>query len=567
MYNQIIFNGGDNMKKLIALMLAVLMCFALMTGCGSSQPEEAPAPEAPAAPPAAEEAEIEEAATVAVESEDGGIQRGGVLYARRIGITPINPMETIAPTIDKMVYGLFLESLLVSDGNDYSVKPGLAESWTYAEDGLSLEMKLVEGVSFHDGDPLNADAVVATWDLYRDAETPHIQISLASSVESVEAVSEYVVRFNFSAPDSAFLKTLTTPLGYVLSPSSIAKYRESGDPEVFAREGGTGPFVLDEMVDGEYYSAVRYDDYYKMGEDGEALPYLDGVVVQIVADETVLTANLQSGDIHVADSIGTTSQLEILRADENCVVAPLPLGCCYFLYMNTSKAPFDNILVREALCYAVERQELLDVINLGVGTMVPNIVWENQEYYKDYPLYTYDPEKSLELLAEAGYPDGVTVELYYGNYGVMEDECELIQAQAAAGGFNIELVGVDGATVKQIWALENEDTPAGLRLQDNGTPKSSPYVQFEYIFGGSALQNCSKWLNPEFQELLSTINSVTDSEKQLEMIHRMQDLIMEDIPIVPLQSAPDYTAYRAEVQGLYWDGDATPYFVNAWLAD
>lgn len=554
------------MKKILALLLAVLMCFALMAGCGEKQ--EQPQPKQPeTAEQTQEETTLEEAATVAAEADDGAIKRGGVLYARRIGITPINPMETIAPTIDKMVYGLFMESLLVSDGTDYSVKPGLAESWSYSPDGLSLEMKLVEGVSFHDGDPLNAQAVVETWELYRDEEMPHIQISLASSVESVEAVSEYVVCFHFSTPDSAFLKTLTTPLGYVLSPGSIAKYRENGDPQVFAREGGTGPFVLDEMVDGEYYSAVRYEDYYKMGEDGQPLPYLDGVVIQIVADETVLTANLQSGDIHVADSIGTTSQLEILREDENCVVAPLPLGCCYFLYMNTTKAPFDNILVREALCYAVERQELLDVINLGVGTMVPNIVWENQEYYKDYPLYSYDPEKSLELLAEAGYPDGVTVELYYGNYGVMEDECELIQAQAEAAGFNIELVGVDGATVKQMWALENEDAPAGLRLQDNGTPKSSPYVQFEYIFGGSALQNCSKWLNPEFQELLSTINSVTDEQEQLDMIYRMQDLIMEDIPIVPLQSAPDYTAYRAEVQGLYWDGDASPCFDSAWLAE
>lgn len=529
------------MKRIIGLLVVVSMLLMVVVGCQQTSPKPSENP--------------------------GGsdIQRGGVLYARRIGITPINPMETIAPTIDKMLYGLFMESLVVSDGTDYSVKAGLAENWSFSDDGLVLEMILREGISFHDGDPMNAEAVVKTWELYRDPQTPHIQLSLAASVKSVEAVSEYVVRFTFTQPDSGFLKTLTTPLGYVLSPSSIEKYRETKDPEIFAREGGTGPYVLDEMVDGEYYSAVRYDNYYEMGEDGKALPYLDGVVIQIVADETVLTANLQSGDIHVADAVGTTSQLDILRADDNCVVAPLPLGCCYFLYMNMTKAPFDNKLVREALCYAVDRQEILDVINLGVGTMVPNIVWESQSYYKDYDLYTYNPEKAKDLLAQAGYPDGVTVELYYGNYGVMEDECELIQAQAKAAGFNIELKGVDGATVKQIWALENEDTPAGLRLQDNGTPKASPYVQFEYIFGGSALQNCSKWLNPEFQELLSKINSVTDEDEQLKMIHRMQDLIMEDIPIVPLQSAPDYTAYRAEVEGLYWDGDASPYFDKAWL--
>lgn len=543
------------MKRITALLIMISMILALAVGC---QPAST-ASDNPA------QASEQEGSAQAAQS-DSGIIRGGTLYARRIGIVPINPMETIAPTIDKMVYGLFMETLLTSDGTDYSAQPGLAESWTYSDDGLVLEMKLREGVSFHDGDPLNAEAVVKTWELFRNEAAPHNQISLAASLDRVEAASEYVVKFYFTEPDSGFLKALTTPLGYVLSPSSIAKYQETQDPEVFAREGGTGPFVLEEMVDGEYYKAVRYDDYYVMGEDGQPLPYLDSVIIQIVADETVLTANLQSGDIHVADSIGTTSQLDILRADENCVVEPLPLGCCYFLYMNMTKAPFDNKLVREAMCYAVDRQEILDVINQGVGTMVPNIVWENQSYYKDYELYTYDPEKSKALLAEAGYPDGVTIELYYGNYGVMEDECELIQAQAKEAGFNIELVGVDGATVKQMWALENPDAPAGLRLQDNGTPKASPYVQFEYIFGGSALQNCSKWLNPEFQELLSTINSEADEQAQLEMIYRMQDLIMEDIPIVPLQSAPDYTAYRKEVQGLYWDGDATPYFDKAWLA-
>ncbi|MDO4572214.1 MAG: ABC transporter substrate-binding protein [Clostridia bacterium] len=550
-------------KKILSLAAAFMLTAAMLAGC--TAPAEAPAPGAASQPEAPQESSSGGAQETPQDAS--GIQRGGTMVARRIGITPINPMETIAPTIDKMVYGLFIEGLVASSEEDFSVVPALAESWELSADGLTLDMKLREGVIFHDGDPLNAEAVVKTWELYRNPDKPHIQISLAGSLSGVEAVSEYVVRFSFDQPDSAFLKSLTTPLGYVFSPSSIEKYLATNDPEIFAREGGTGPFVLTELVDGEYYLGERFDSYYQMGEDGQPLPYLDGVMIQIVADETVLTANMRSGDIHVADSIGTTTQLDILRADEACEVRALPMGCCYFLYMNTSKAPFDNIKVREALCYAVDRQELIDVINQGTGWMVPSIVWDNQFYYKDYPIYSYDPEKAKALLAEAGYADGVTVELYYGNYGIMEDECELIQAQAKAAGFDIKLVGVDGATVKQIWALENAETPAGLRLQDNGTPKSSPYVQFEYIFGGNALQNCSKWLNPRFQELLSSINSVTDEAEQLAMLHEMQDLIVADIPIVPLQSAPDYTAYRAEAVGLYWDGDASVYFTKAWLND
>lgn len=233
------------MKRITALLLMISMILALAVGC---QPAST-ASDNPA------QASEQEGSAQAAQS-DSGIIRGGTLYARRIGIVPINPMETIAPTIDKMVYGLFMETLLTSDGTDYSAQPGLAESWTYSDDGLVLEMKLREGVSFHDGDPLNAEAVVKTWELFRNEAAPHNQISLAASLDRVEAASEYVVKFYFTEPDSGFLKALTTPLGYVLSPSSIAKYQETQDPEVFAREGGTGPFVLEEMVDGEYVSAL-----------------------------------------------------------------------------------------------------------------------------------------------------------------------------------------------------------------------------------------------------------------------------------------------------------------------
>lgn len=150
------------MKRITALLLMISMILALAVGCQ------------PASTDSSDPAQTSEQAegTEQTAQSDSGIIRGGTLYARRIGIVPINPMETIAPTIDKMVYGLFMETLLTSDGTDYSAQPGLAESWSYSDDGLVLEMKLREGVSFHDGDPLNAEAVVKTWELFRNEAAP-----------------------------------------------------------------------------------------------------------------------------------------------------------------------------------------------------------------------------------------------------------------------------------------------------------------------------------------------------------------------------------------------------------
>lgn len=156
-----------------------------------------------------------------------------------------------------------------------------------------------------------------------------------------------------------------------------------------------------------------------------------------------------------------------------------------------------------------------------------------QSYYKDLENYTYNPEKAKELLAEAGYPDGVEVELYYGTYGVMQQVCEMVQAQAKDAGFDIKLVGQDGAAIKSTWAVDNDDAPAGMRLQNNGTPKVTASISMDYIFGDTALQNCSKWHNSEFQALLDSLSGTFDTEEQASILGQMQELIYEDTPSAP----------------------------------
>lgn len=540
------------MKKILALLLALCM-IAGMAACGT----QASAPTASAAPTGEP--------AVSSSPETSGIVRGGNLTLRRVGITPINPTACIAPAGDMMTYSLFFETLTWLNEDDFTAQPNLATDWEWSDDNLHLDMTLVEGATFFDGTPVNAEAVKATMEFYTDPDSPHAQASYLANLESVEVVSDNVVRFNFSAPDASFLNVMSQPIGIILSPSAIESYKQSGDPEVFARTGGCGPFILDQYLDGESLTAVKNENYYRIGEDGQPLPYLDSVTVQIVADESVMAANLQSGDIDVVDFSTDQTVNDDLAANDDITLYEIAAKTQYILYMNTTKAPFDDVRVREALCYAFDRQELIDVMAGGNGFTTPTIVLPTQTFYRDGKVYDYEPETAKSLLAEAGYADGVDIDLYFGTYGNLQELCELLQAQAQEAGFNINLNPTDGASVKQLWASYSDDAPAGIRINDLGHPKASPYIQMEYTFGPNALQNCSKYFRTDFQELLAKCSTTTDSEELDQILIEMQAMIEEDIPIVSLYTSARFSAYRTWVQGLRYNGDGTMVFTSAWL--
>ena len=545
------------MKRKLAALLAAAALASTLAACGGGTQTPASQPGAPASQAAPLEP------TEAPTTTDAG-KRGGVLTTSRLGITPLNPTKYIAMQGDKIIEGLFFDSL-VNINEKMEVEPFLAESWTVSEDGLTIDMKLKEGVKYFDGTEMTAETVKYCWDWYLDPDTAANFYPLISDVQSVDAVDQYNLRFNFSQPNAGFIELMSYQAGYVLSPASIDKYKQTGDETVFAREGGTGAFKLVENVDGVSITAEKNPDYHVMGEDGQPLPYLDGVVVKIIGDEAVAASNLISGDLDMIDVVSQPAVVSQISNAQGCQIKINAPREVFHLYMNMEQEPFDDPLVRQAMCYAVNRDELNQVVSMGQAIQTPWLTLPDQWYYKDGEIIGYDPAKAKELLAQAGYPDGVEVELYYGTYGVMQAECELIQAQAKEAGFNIKLVGMDGASVKTLWALQNTDAPAGMRLQNNIIPKSDPYTQMEYIFGENAIQNCSRWIDAEYQELLKKVKVTFDRDEAKTMLDRMQDIGLEQMPTVVLQAGPRRSALADHTMGVYFDCDASMNFRAAWL--
>lgn len=503
--------------------------------------------------------------SAAGQSAAATVKRGGTLVSSRIGITPLNPIKYIAMQGDKIIQGLFFDSLVVIN-EKMEIKPMLAESWKVLNDGLAVEMKLKKGVKYFDGTEMTASTVKYCWDWYLDPATEANFLPLIKDVKSVKAVDKYTIRFEFSSVNAGFIGLLSYQAGYVLAPAAIDKYKQTKDPLIFAKEGGTGPFMLEQHKDGENTVAVRNPTYHRKGADGKALPYLDKVVVQIIGDEAVAASNLISGDIDIMDVVTKKVIVEKLRNDSTCTVRVNAPREVFHLYMNMEKKPFDSYKVRLAMCYAVNREELNKVISMGEAIQTPWLVLPDQWYYRKGEVISYNPTKAKQLLAEAGYPDGVTVELYYGTYGIMQAECELVQAQAKAAGFDIKLVGMDGASVKQLWALQNKNAPAGMRLQNNIIPKTDPYTQMEYIFGENAIQNCSRWINPQYQNLLKEVKKTYDRTKAQKLVWQMEDIALKEMPTVVLQAGPRRSAVKKTTQGIVFDCDGSFSFAEAWLA-
>lgn len=554
-------------KRWMSALMILLMLSAVLLGC--SKPSDNQGDELMAE---ATEQPNNNNTVVSVEgdnvvgdmSDAESIKRGGILTTSRIGITPLNPTKTIAPQGDKLILGLFFDSLLVIDEN-LEPQPMLAESWSYSSDYLTLTMKLKEDVQYFDGTEMTAETVKACWDWYLDPDTAVTYASSIANVESVSVVDTYTINFNMSKTDTGFLTQLAYQCGYVLSPNAIEKYKETADETVFAREGGTGPFILTEVVDGVSYTAKKNENYHVIGADGEALPYLDGVVVKVIGDESVASANLISGDINVCDSLSLPELIGQVNQSSVAYAQNLDSPFVFWISLNTTLEPFNDPKVREAVNYAFNRQEIIDIVHNGDGTLLPWCVLPTQYYYSDAPVYEYNPEKCKELLAEAGYPDGITLDLYYGTIVTLPQIAEVMQSQASAAGITVNLFPLDGASVKALWKLTNEETPAGGRLWFVQIPKITPYAQLEPQFGDTAAQNSSKWINDEFQSLLDELQATFDEGRIVEIVARMQEISMEEDPVIVLHTAAKAVGFSNLVHGVFVDLDGVPVFRAAWL--
>jgi ABC-type transport system substrate-binding protein len=459
---------------------------------------------------------------------------------------------------------------LVNADIDRNIVPGLAESWEISDDGLDYTFHLRQGVKFHDGTDFDAEDVKWTMD---QAIIPgsYSANKWEPYIAGTEIIDQYTVKITLKAPWYDFMNLLAFEEDLdILSREAVEKW---GDDYGYKAAVGTGPFKFDHWNRGEELVLVRNEDYWGAGEEG--LPYLDSIVYRAVVEDSVKLIQLATKN---ADVIYTVpfNEVSALDTDPNVVVDSTPGGTVHFLAMVTNRPPFDDIRVRQALNYAIDRQAIVDTIFAGQATVANGLfppmlfVSENDKVF-----YPYDPDKAKQLLEEAGYTSDNPLKflLLTSNASLYQDEAVLVQAQLKEIGVEVEVLPLEKAalsTYTQKTAPDSEEKRQAFLYRYGYSGTFINDYTYRTYYSGAAL-NLSGYNQPgapvhsEVDELLVESIQLVDKDKILENNHKLNEMIMMDAPWVRIAFQNNVIAYQSHVKGLKnWPLCTMP-MVQVWL--
>lgn len=410
--------------------------------------------------------------------------------------------------------------------------PGLASAWEYP-DPQTLVFTLNEGVTFHDGTPFNAEAVKANIERSKTWEKSNIKGDLAS-VDTVEVVSEFVVQFNLNAPDSALPLILSDRAGMMVSPAAW-----EADPDGFGSNPvGTGPFIFREFRTGELVSMDRHEDYW--GQPAN----LDAIEFSIIIDRDTGINAVVSGEQDFTFNV-PPNQLPRVQNQQNLVV-DLSAGLFHYeFYVNLGRPPFDDVRVREALAIAIDRDAFVAATQEGTGEVawgvLPSTHWAYAKSLE--PTFAYDPERAKQLLADAGYADGLTIEVVSWTDDPSVRRAEVLQAQFAAVGVTMNVVTTE---VPQATASFFNDKRYDAYLAA-WTGRPDPALTYALVFSKNGYFNTAGVETPGLEAAIAATRAVTDQSERALAFLEAERIVAENVLYIPVAFPPDFSVYSNKV--------------------
>jgi peptide/nickel transport system substrate-binding protein len=402
------------------------------------------------------------------------IRRGGTLVGAINWTYPsLDPhLSTIGvlPGYEAMFDALVRFELADAKTGQHRIVGQLAESWEQP-DPRTYVFKLKRGVKFHDGSPF--DAEVARWNVLRMRDHPKSsRKNYLTDVESVEARDGSTLVIKHKAARAAFLPILAyhyAGKAHMISKAAMDKLGEEG----FARNPvGSGPFKFKQWVTDDRVLLERNPGYHVTGADGKPLPYLDGVVWRYIPDPTVSLVDMRAGTLHVLEWV-PTKDVASIKADPNLATYDMPwAGQVYFqVGFNVGVPPFNNALVRRAAVYGIDREGMAKALGFGIGVphYYPKFMSGALGYDESLAKNEYDPAKVKGLLKEAGFPDGVSIELKVIAREPENTIGEFVQQMWTNVGIKTKLVSmerlswIDAVRAKNFQACFWRGTPGGGR--------------------------------------------------------------------------------------------------------
>lgn len=456
-----------------------------------------------------------------------------------VSLDPYGTTDTPAIRVANCIF-----DTLVTLDDEGNIAPRLAESWEIVDD-CTYVFKLREGVKFHNGEELKASDVEFSFS--KIAESPHASsIRATIDFENSKAIDDYTFEMKMTEPFGPILNHLGHAVMAIVNEKA---YTEAGDA-VGQNPVGTGPYKFVSWDAGDRIILEENTEYW-----GEA-PATPNVIWRTIPEVATRSIEVEAGGVDIAIDI-QASDVTRLESTPNVNVFRNVASSVNFIGLTTTKAPFDDVRVRQAINYAINKEAIYQVVYQGTGTIaaapMSSVVWA---YNDQLPAHEYNVEKAKELLAEAGYPDGFKMTMTTDESQQRQDTAEIVQAQLAQVGIEVEIQPLERTTyIGKVCEGALEAFSLGWS-SDTGDPDYALYASFHSSQHGEG-GNMSFYTNEEVDRLLEIGRTSTDQEERKQAYLEAQAIVWEEVPCIFLQCPEDLYAYSSDLQnfGVYFDGD------------
>lgn len=523
--------------------LGVVIILALTLGSCRGTPEAQPTPVQPEAPvveqpteavPEVEEVEEEEAEEPTAPAGDAA--EGTLVVALSTFPNTLDGPLTAERNAHNAAAGIFDSLLWINDDGD--IEPALAESYEVSDDGLEYIFHLRSDVVFHNGEPFNADSVVFSWERYIDpALAWNERWQMADSVEKID---DYTVKITTSEPKPLLLRTIA--INWMMIPPGY--FEEVGEVEFGNKPVGTGPFEVVEWVTGDRVVLKANQNYWQ-----EGYPKLESVIFRPIPESSTRVAAIQTGEVDIVGRL-SAEEAESLRGVPGVEVVSYPVSRVFYIAFNNLTSgvgqPTEDPLVRQAMNYAVDVDAIVEALFNGYAKPSTGFVATGEMGYGAVEPFGYDPEMALELLGEAGYPDGFSMDFACpaGAYTNFEEVCEAIQAYLAEVGIETDLEIMESA---RYWDLEAAKELPPLFGDSWSEVSGEAYNRM----AGALLAwdaSYSSWEDEAILDYLARINTTVDIDERLALYEEIQAYMKENPPFIFLYEPMAFEAIRDYVR-------------------
>lgn len=531
-FHSIIQNKGVftvKKKHMLRSILALsVLVSTVLAGCGGSQTSSG-TNSAPNSNQASTSPASSSAAT------GGG---GTLIIARLSDANNLDPhfstqINSMAVTQHKLYEGL----VMMDRNSEY--KPLLAKEWKQKDD-VTWEFTLRDGVTFHDGEPFNAEAVKKTIDRILDKDNPTPKANMFGMIKEVKVIDPLKVEIILHYPFAGLLSVLASAEGGIISPKAMKEFGK----ELSKKPVGTGPFIFESWTPGQEIVLVRNEKYW-----GNK-PKLEKVVFKTIPEDATRVAMVETGEAHVAEQLPVT-ELERVQNSQSMSLGRFESFAVDHIGMNVKQKPFDDVRVRQAIAHAIDKEAIIkgvynNVGKVAISSLGPKVIG----YSPNIKTPEYDLNKAKQLLTEAGYANGFKATIYLNDNKARINVAEVLQSQLKGIGIDLQIQVMEFGAYLELAA--KGEAQMFISGWGNATGDAD-YNQYNLFHSTSAgvPGNHSFYNNPKVDALIEAGRKEKDPEKRKEIYAEAQQIEMEEVPLLPFRSSENLAAIAKNVQGVY----------------